>query len=112
MCVLQLMQEGMTELRAVMAKHGDKFAFYEPLAGTMAFPKMRKALAAVGGGPAAAGAGGATAYCEALVEAEGIMLVPASAFDYGDERFRIGLARQNAVQVMKLWDATLTSASA
>jgi aspartate/methionine/tyrosine aminotransferase len=106
----QLIQAGVAELRGIMAKHDDLFAYVEPTAGTMTFPKMRKPIATATAASTGEAAGGATAYCEALVKAEGIMLLPSSCYNYGDERFRIGFGRKNAVHAMKLWDSTLTSA--
>lgn len=48
------------------------------------------------------------AYCEALAEHSGILLLPSSVYaDAGDSRVRIGIGRLNTPEVVERWEATL-----
>jgi aspartate/methionine/tyrosine aminotransferase len=62
------------------AEHADAFAWIRPRAGSVAFPRLLR------GGPI-------DRFCAELVEAEGVLLLPSSAFGFGGDHFRLGLGR-------------------
>eukprot|EP00937_MAST-01D_sp_MAST-1D-sp2_P001503 g1503.t1 len=114
-------------VRAFMARHADYFAWTEPRAGPIALPMLRASVGVRGAAVAAGQAGEATtplqgeaaagsadppppssrAYCDLLVQAHGIMLLPSNVFGFGDRHFRLGLGRENMGEVLGLWEATL-----
>lgn len=51
--------------------------------------------------------GSSSAYCEALVEHSGILLLPSTVYGAGDSHFRIGYGRRNTPDVVSRWEATL-----
>ena len=59
-----------------------QFEWPPPMAGPIAFPAWR-------------GPGGVDGLCQAALEQEALMVVPAAMFDYAGERFRLGLGRRN-----------------
>lgn len=67
--------------RAFMDRHTDRFAWRAPLAGPIAFPRLRE--------------GSAAAFCRAAVEEAGVLLAPSTLFDFGDAHCRWGLGRRN-----------------
>ena len=77
---LDLVQANLGKVREFMARFRDVFAWREPMGGTVAFSRLR--------------AGGAAAFCEAAVREQGILLVPSSVFDFGDNHIRWGLGRR------------------
>ena len=51
---------------------------------------------------------GAQAFCEALVERQGMLLAPGALFDYpGDRHFRLGFARRNLPLALTELEAAL-----
>lgn len=67
--------------REFFAAHEDVFEWAAPRAGTVAFPRLRR--------------GSAERFTAALVEAEGVLLLPGRCFDFAGEHFRIGLGRRD-----------------
>lgn len=49
----------------------------------------------------------AATFCDTLMNTTGIMLVPASMFQYGDQHVRIGYGRENLPEVLTLFSAYL-----
>lgn len=68
-------------LDAFFARHADAWQWYRPRAGTTAFPRYLK--------------GDTDTLCADLVERAGVLLLPSSAFDAGNDRVRIGYGRSN-----------------
>ena len=64
-----------------MATWANIFAWREPLAGPIAFARLRQ--------------GGTAAFCKEMVNERGVLLVPATVFDFGDNHLRFGLGRRN-----------------
>ncbi len=72
-----------TEIAArFFATHPDRFAWTPPDAGSIAFPHW------LGREPV-------EQFCQRLVEAQSVMLVPGSLFDQPGNHFRLGLGRRN-----------------
>ena len=67
-----------------------------PQAGPIAFPKLAKQASA-------------DDFCSKLVEKEGILLLPSSAFMYGDNHFRIGFGRKNMPEALARLDYYLAN---
>jgi aspartate/methionine/tyrosine aminotransferase len=79
-------------LDAFFARHDD-FSWQRPRAGTTAFPCYRK--------------GSARRFCADLVERAGVLLLPSTVYDAGDEHFRIGYGRLNMPQALERFEAYL-----
>jgi aspartate/methionine/tyrosine aminotransferase len=68
-------------LGAFFAQNGDRFAWVRPRAGSVCFPKLLR--------------GDVDEFVAALVEREGVLLVPASRFAYPGNHFRLGYGRRD-----------------
>jgi len=77
-----------------VAEHDDSFAWVRPRAGSVAFPRLLR------GGPI-------DRFAAELVEAEGVLLLPASAFGFGGDHFRLGLGRENLPEAVERLEAFL-----
>ncbi|HVA34290.1 MAG TPA: aminotransferase class I/II-fold pyridoxal phosphate-dependent enzyme, partial [Candidatus Baltobacteraceae bacterium] len=66
-------------LDAFFARHADRWEWHRPAAGMTAFPRYL--------------GGDTDRLCAELVEGAGVLLLPSSAFDAGNERARIGYGR-------------------
>ncbi|RJP26964.1 MAG: aminotransferase class I/II-fold pyridoxal phosphate-dependent enzyme [Actinobacteria bacterium] len=91
---LALIQANLELLRGFFARRGVMFAWNEPSAGTVAFPRM---LAH----------GDADGFCDDMYAKAGVMLLPASAFEYGDRHFRIGFGRRNMPEALATFEEHL-----
>jgi aspartate/methionine/tyrosine aminotransferase len=67
--------------------HMQFFAWYNPKAGSVAFPKWL-------------GPGSAEQFCQGVLEKHGVMIVPGSLFDFPGDHFRVGLGRKNLPQAL------------
>jgi aspartate/methionine/tyrosine aminotransferase len=79
---LALIRQNLEHLDQFMAQHKQWFEWLRPQAGSVAFPRLKKG-------------GSADRFCQALLEQKGVLLVPASTFEYPGEHFRLGLGRRN-----------------
>ncbi len=79
------------------ARRASLFDWRRPRAGTTAFPRYL--------------AGSAEAFCDDLVRRAGVLLLPSTAFDAGDDRVRVGFARKNLPEALAALDAALPPAS-
>jgi aspartate/methionine/tyrosine aminotransferase len=69
-------------------EHADAFAWVRPRAGSVAFPRLLR------GGPI-------DRFCAELVESEGVLLLPSSAFGFGGDHFRLGLGRTDLPEAVE-----------
>ena len=69
------------------ARSDDLFLWNRPRGGSVCFPRMLTEM-------------GTKAFCQELVEQTGIMLVPSTVFQFGDNHVRIGFGRENLLQVL------------
>ena len=69
------------------ARRREHFSWVRPRAGSVAFPRL------VGGTSA-------EAFCQALVEREGVLLLPGAVYDFPGEHFRLGLGRVNLPEAL------------
>ncbi|HEY6327154.1 MAG TPA: aminotransferase class I/II-fold pyridoxal phosphate-dependent enzyme [Candidatus Cybelea sp.] len=74
-------------LDAFFARRRALFDWTRPRAGTTAFPRYL--------------AGGSEAFCARIAAEAGVLLLPSTAFDAGDERFRIGYGRANLPEALR-----------
>ncbi len=80
-------------LEAFVARHGERFALAPPRAGSVCLLRLRD--------------GHATDFCRRLVDKAGIMLLPSSVFQFGDEHVRVGLGRENLPDVLARFEEAL-----
>ncbi|MGH9317780.1 MAG: aminotransferase class I/II-fold pyridoxal phosphate-dependent enzyme [Thermoanaerobaculia bacterium] len=78
----ELVAENLAHLDRFFAGHEDLVSWVRPRAGSVAFPRLSPGLPA-------------EEFCRDLLEKEGVLLLPGSAFEYPGEHFRIGFGRKN-----------------
>jgi aspartate/methionine/tyrosine aminotransferase len=89
--------EGIASLTAFCDAHADKFDFFPPGAGPVAFLAIR------GDGLTAADA---QAYSERLVEQTGVMVVAGAMFEAEGPFLRLGFAKANFADHLAAWADT------
>jgi aspartate/methionine/tyrosine aminotransferase len=67
-----------------------------PQGGTVCFPRLTDAFART--------AGGAEAFCRRVLEDTGVLLLPSTAYGYGDLHFRLGLGRDDFAEGLRVLD--------
>jgi len=96
---LALIEENMTLLQPIFARHSDMLQWDPPVAGSIAFPRFR------GDGV------DADAIAEALVEGYGVLLLPGSVYGSdkctSEARFRLGLGRAGMQEGVELFAKAL-----
>ena len=80
------------------ARRSELLALIPPRAGTVCFPRLRRA-------------GGAAQLCRAMAEEAGILLLPSTVYDYGDSHVRIGLGRVAFPDALAAFDEYLNGNS-
>lgn len=96
---LALCEENLTELRAFFARHADRFEWYDPDGGCIAFPRYL-------------GSEGAEAFCSRILEEAGVLLLPPSIYaseltPVPRDRFRIGYGRRGISAALQALEAVL-----
>lgn len=77
----ELVAANLAKLDAFFSRHAETFAWSRPRAGCLAMPRVTRPE-------------GADAFCRALVEKAGVLLVPGSLFEVpGDAHVRLGFGR-------------------
>jgi len=69
------------------SRHKNKFQWYEPDAGPIAFPRLMDA--------------NIDDFCDHLVKEAGVLLLPGSMYDHPQDHFRIGFGRKNLPQALE-----------
>jgi aspartate/methionine/tyrosine aminotransferase len=92
---LGIIQANLAHVREFMARRADVFAWREPMAGPIAFARLRK--------------GSAAAFCEKVVRGSGVMLAPSTLFDFGDSHLRWGLGRLSFRDALSVLDEHLNT---
>jgi aspartate/methionine/tyrosine aminotransferase len=85
-------------LDELFVRRADAFSWVRPRGGSTGFPRL------VADGPAGPSA---DRFAERLVEATGVLLLPSSAFGFGDAHVRIGLGRTDLREAIQTVDAFL-----
>ena len=88
---LNIIENNLKILDAFFERHSDQFSWFRPKAGTVAFVKTKFKS-------------NIENFCEDLVNKKGVLLMPGTKFDYGDHYFRIGFARKNMSDALKLFE--------
>jgi aspartate/methionine/tyrosine aminotransferase len=87
------------KLDAFFAQHRDRFEWYEPDGGCIAYPRYL-------------GNDGIESFCKRLVEEAGVLLLPASMYrsellTMPKDRFRIGYGRRGIDEALTAFEALL-----
>lgn len=93
-----LVLENLERIDRLFAERADTFAWVRPRAGSVGFPRLLR------DGPI-------DRFAAELVEAEGVLLLPASTFGFGGDHFRIGLGRTDLPEAVGGLEAFLDRAS-
>ena len=91
---LAIIQRNLALLDEFFAQHTEVFDWRRPRAGSTAFPGIRLDQSV-------------EAFCEDVVERSGVLLLPSTAFDYGDKHFRVGYGRKNLGDAVQKLDSYL-----
>jgi len=84
---LGIVLENLALLDAFFAAHADRFEWVRPRAGPIAFPRLLGE--------------DVEAFCERLVQATGVLLLPGTNYDHPGNHFRVGFARRNLPQALE-----------
>ena len=76
------------------ANHANLFNWTVPKGGSTAFPSLKQGV-------------DVEEFCIDLVKQQGVLLVPSTCFDYGNQNFRIGLGRKNLPECIEKLNAYL-----
>jgi aspartate/methionine/tyrosine aminotransferase len=91
---IDIVRENTAIAERFFAQHQDRFAWFKPQAGSVAFPEW------LGAGPVAQ-------FCSDVLDVQGVMIVPGSLFDFPGQHFRIGLGRKNLGEALERVNAFL-----
>jgi len=83
---LKIIKTNLHLLDKFFDSHKDLFSWIKPQAGTIAFPRL------IGGD--------VDQFCKNLVKKQGVLLLPASLYDYEGNNFRIGFGRKNMAEAL------------
>lgn len=83
-------------LDAFFTENKNFFEWIKPIAGTIAFPKLK-------------GTQSSTHFCQKVVKEAGIMLLPSAVYDYDDRHFRLGFGRENMPEALGKFSEYLKS---
>lgn len=76
---LEIIRGNLDALDAFFAEHADRFDWRRPLAGSVAFPRLKGMDVDV--------------FCAELVERAGVLLLPGTLYEPGSKHFRVGFGR-------------------
>jgi aspartate/methionine/tyrosine aminotransferase len=85
---LNIINTNLGLLEKFFDKYSSIFSWKRPKAGTIAFPKLKGSIKI-------------DDFCTDLVEKKGVMLLPASTYDYDGNNFRIGFGRKNMPEALE-----------
>jgi len=88
---LNIIENNLKILDGFFKRNSDKFSWFNPKAGTVAFVKTKFES-------------NIENFCEDIVNKKGVLLMPGTKFDYGHHYFRIGFARKNMPDALKLFE--------
>ena len=84
---LAIIRENIARAEEFFGRHTQQFTWFAPKAGSVAFPEWR-------------GGGTVEQFCQAVLEKQGVMIVPGSLFEFHGNHFRIGLGRRNLPEAL------------
>ena len=85
---MNIVQQNLQELEVFFARHRDIFDWFPPRASTIGFLRLKGRLLRMA-------KGGASGFCEALLEKKQVLFLPAHVYDFPDEYVRLGFGRRN-----------------
>jgi aspartate/methionine/tyrosine aminotransferase len=88
---MNIIQSNLRLLDEFFARHSDKFSWFRPKAGPVAFVKTEFE-------------GNIEKFCSALIREKGVLLMPGTMFDYGHHYFRLGFGRKNLPDALNLFE--------
>lgn len=83
---LTIIRNNLDFLDGFFASRGDRFDWYRPKAGSIAFPRLLQ--------------GSVDTFCSALVEGAGVLLLPGTLYGEQYNAFRIGFGREDLPQAL------------
>ncbi|MGF1478715.1 MAG: aminotransferase class I/II-fold pyridoxal phosphate-dependent enzyme [Cyanophyceae cyanobacterium] len=75
-------------LETFFAQYSNVFRWNPPQGGSTAFPRLQTDI-------------GVEEFCHNLVTQTGVLLLPSTCFDYGNQHFRLGLGRKNLPECLE-----------
>lgn len=91
----KIMGENITLLEDFFLRHHDKFLWCQPMAGPIAFPQLLEDRV--------------DTFCDDLVKATGVLLLPGTIYDDPGNHFRIGFGRQNMQEALERLEAYMVN---
>jgi aspartate/methionine/tyrosine aminotransferase len=91
---LEIIKDNLKLLDAFFKRHGDKFFWIRPKAGTIGFPRLllKKDIGE---------------FCRDVVSQKGVMVLPSGVYGYKGNNFRLGFGRKNMPQALKSFEEYL-----
>ena len=84
---LEIIRANIASAEQFFGSHPQQFAWFAPKAGSVAFPEWL-------------GKGTVEQFCQAVLDQQGVMIVPGSLFDFNGNHFRVGLGRRNLPEAL------------
>ncbi|GBG28404.1 Aminotransferase [Hondaea fermentalgiana] len=94
---MEIIRSGLAAVDKFFSRFQSEFDYASPKAGTISFPRMRAGSALAARWPST------LAFCQALVNDAGIMLLPSSVYQLSEDPncFRLGFGRKNVPDVLE-----------
>jgi aspartate/methionine/tyrosine aminotransferase len=80
-------------LDSFFQRHEDRLSWHRPKAGPIAFPRLKR--------------GEVEAFCDGLLRARGVLLLPGSVYGDRENHFRIGFGRRDMPEALRLFESYL-----
>jgi len=90
---LRIVRDNLHRLDRFFESHGERFDWYRPKAGSVAFPTLLR--------------GKVEEFCADLIARAGVLLLPGTIYGEGFNEFRIGFGRRNLPEALKKLDEYL-----
>ena len=81
-------------VRSFFERHNDRFSYYEPLAGSICYPKLEGSVKV-------------NEFCEDLARKNEVMLLPCDVYGEDNNRFRLGYGRRNLPEALEALESYL-----
>jgi aspartate/methionine/tyrosine aminotransferase len=85
---MSIIRNNLAVLDTFFARHHEILEWRRPSAGTVVFPRLKR--------------GEAERFCAEVLERTGVLLLPSTLLDHGNEHVRIGLGRRNMPDVLQI----------
>ena len=84
---LDIIRENIASAQEFFGRHAQHFTWFSPKAGSVAFPEWL-------------GLRPVEQFCQAVLDQQGVMIVPGSLFGFHGNHFRVGLGRRNLPEAL------------